>query len=220
MIAKAVRWTGSSAMVWDWDEPPWREVPSERLRNHMGQMPDPFPAVEVKIAYDNDAIFIMFRVADQYVRAVAAEHQDSVCGDSCVEFFFTPGSDVTSGYFNVEMNCGGVMLFHFNSEVRRGMHVIPKADCAKIVKVHSLSRMIDPEIREPVTWTVGYAVPMALLRRYCPVTSPAPHVIWRVNFYKCADNTSHPHWLTWVPVDYPKPNFHLPRSFGILEFNS
>jgi len=43
-------------------------------------------------------------------------------------------------------------------------------------------------------------------------------VTWRANFYKCADSTSHPHWLTWSPVDHPTPHFHLPAFFGTLEF--
>jgi hypothetical protein len=38
------------------------------------------------------------------------------------------------------------------------------------------------------------------------------------NFYKCADQTSHPHWLTWASVDYPQPKFHLPEFFGRLVF--
>jgi hypothetical protein len=47
---------------------------------------------------------------------------------------------------------------------------------------------------------------------------PAPGVRWRANFYKCAEHNSHPHWLMWAPIDFPKPNFHLPEFFGTLEF--
>ena len=39
------------------------------------------------------------------------------------------------------------------------------------------------------------------------VISPSPRAVWRVNFYKCADDTSHPHWLTWSPVELPDPKF-------------
>ncbi len=73
-------------------------------------------------------------------------------------------------------------------------------------------------IVEPVTWTAAYKIPIALLEKYSQVAYPGHKVEWRVNFYKCADATSHPHWLTWAPVDHPKPNFHLPRSFGTLQF--
>lgn len=201
-----------------WDKPPWQEIPPEPIRNYMGEKPDHFPKTEVKIAYDDRAIYVMFRVEDRYVRSTAAKNQDSVCGDSCVEFFFTPGSDVSEGYFNLEMNCGGTMLFHFHPGVGKGRIEIPGSDCDTIAKAHSLPRILDPEIQESVTWTVQYAIPIALLSRYCPVSTPKPQALWRANFYKCADNTSHPHWLTWSPVDHPKPNFHLPQSFGVLEF--
>jgi hypothetical protein len=217
MIATVRRLATPPKIGAGWNKPPWQEVPSELMRNYMGEKPDHFPKTEVKIAYEDTAIYAMFRVQDRYVRAIAAGHQDSVCGDSCVEFFFTPGSDVSKGYFNLEMNCGGTILFHFNPAPKKGIE-IPKSDCEKIAKAHSLPRIVDPEIQESITWTVEYSIPIALLRRYCQVSTPKPHALWRANFYKCADHSSHPHWLTWSPVDYPKPNFHLPQSFGVLEF--
>lgn len=201
-----------------WDRSPWKDVPSDPIRNYMGEKPEHFPTTEVKIAYGGMVIYVMFRVADRYVRAVAAEHQGNVWEDSCVEFFFTPGSDISSGYFNLEMNCGGTMLFHFQREPGKERQVIPLSECSKIRRAHSLPRIVDPEIEEPVTWTVEYWIPIALLKPYCPVATPAPRVEWRANFYKCADKTSHPHWLTWSPVNSPTPNFHLPQFFGILEF--
>jgi hypothetical protein len=218
MIATVKRLASSPKAGTVWNNPPWQDIPPELIRNYMGKKPDHFPKTEVKIAYDDMAIHVMFRVEDRYVRAIATKHQNSVCGDSCVEFFFTPGYDVLKGYFNFEMNCGGTILFHFNSGLKKGRIEIPASDCDKIITTHSLPSIVDPEIQESVTWTVEYSIPIALLRRYCSVSTPKPHVLWRANFYKCADSSSHPHWLTWSPVDYPKPNFHLPRSFGVLEF--
>ncbi len=203
----------------DWNSPPWRDIPSELLKNYMGKRPDHFPKTEVKIAYDDTAVYLMFRVEDRYVRAAAKYHQGNVWEDSCVEFFFTPNSDLSAGYFNLEMNCGGTMLFHFHPEADiKEKIVIPKSECSRIVCSHSLPQIVVPEIREPVTWTVAYSIPISLLKKYCKVITPALNVEWRANFYKCADKTSHPHWLTWSPVDFPKPNFHIPESFGILKF--
>jgi hypothetical protein len=59
---------------------------------------------------------------------------------------------------------------------------------------------------------------MEILQKYAPVQRPGPTVTWRANFYKCGDKTSHPHWLTWNPVDKPRPDFHLPQYFGTLVF--
>jgi len=218
MIARVKRLVCPPPEDAGWNKPPWQGISPELIGNFMGEKPDHFPKTEVKIAYEDAVIHLMFRVEDRYVRAIAAGHQESVCGDSCVEFFFTPGSDVSRGYFNLEMNCGGTMLFHFHPGTGKERIELPQSDCDKIKKTNSLPGTVDPEIQGSVTWSVAYSLPVALLGRYCQVSPPKPHVLWRANFYKCADNTSHPHWLTWSPVDYPKPNFHLPQSFGVLEF--
>lgn len=202
----------------DWTAHPWQGVPSAELQNYMGTKPDHFPKTEVKVAYDATALYVKFRVEDRYVRAVAEAHQDSVCLDSCVEFFFTPGSDVSKGYFNFEMNCGGTFLFHFQKVPRKDSIPIPLETCKRLSCSHSMPRIVDPEIQEPVIWTVEYAIPIALLQNYCDVVAPSANVEWRGNFYKCGDKTSHPHWLTWAPVEAPQPDFHKPLSFGSLRF--
>ena len=39
---------------------------------------------------------------------------------------------------------------------------------------------------------------------------------WKANFYKCGDETLHPHFGCWNPVVAEEPNFHLPEFFGTL----
>ena len=202
----------------DWDGPIWKEVSPLLIGRHMGERPDHIPRTQVKIAYDDEALHLIFQVEDRYVRAVAETHQSGVCRDSCVEFFFTPGTDTDVGYFNLEMNCGGTMLFHFQQGRGIRRQVIPEVELRRIQAAHSLPRLVDPEIEEPVTWTVTYRLPTAILESYCSVQTPATGVVWRANFYKCADQTSHPHWLTWAKVDRPLPDFHQPGFFGLLEF--
>ena len=38
------------------------------------------------------------------------------------------------------------------------------------------------------------------------------------NFYKCADETMNPHFVSWSPIDLPEPNFHCPEFFGNIHF--
>jgi hypothetical protein len=38
------------------------------------------------------------------------------------------------------------------------------------------------------------------------------------NFYKCADGTDSPHYVTWSPVKTEIPDFHRPEFFGELIF--
>ncbi len=218
MFYKAQRKPGFPIEDWVWNEPPWKDVPSLVIGNFMGPRPEHFPRAEVKVIYDTRALGVMFRVEDRYVRSVARNDQDAVYKDSCVEFFFTPGFDLSLGYFNLEMNCSGTMLFHFQPRPREDRIVIPASECTRVERVHSFPRIVLPEIQEPVTWTLAYEIPYDLLEIYCPVVKPGPEAVWRANFYKCGDHTSHPHWLTWAPVDRPKPDFHCPEFFGTLAF--
>jgi hypothetical protein len=219
MVYRAPKLSAPPTLDGDWDKPVWHPAPVAVLENYMGERPAHFPHTEFRVAYDMEAIYIIFRTADRYVRAVAEKEFDGpVYKDSCVEFFFTPGPDTNIGYFNLEMNCGGTLLFHCQTRPRQS-NTISIADCARITKFHQLPRIVNPEITTPTVWTVEYRLPLEIISRYMPkMTAPKPGVLWRANFYKCGDDTSHPHWLTWAPVDFPRPDFHRPESFGWLEF--
>lgn len=201
-----------------WEIAPWNTIDPVAVSNFMGKRPEHFPRTLVKVAYDAEAVYVKFRVEDQYVKAVHQKNQDPVYKDSCVEFFFTPGEDVEKGYFNLEMNCGGAMLFHHQLVPREGAVPISAMDIGEIEVASSLPHIVDPEISEEITWVVSYRIPYSILKKYHDFEDPKPGTIWRANFYKCADETSHPHWLTWSPVNFPNPDFHRPEFFGELHF--
>ncbi|MBX3436893.1 MAG: carbohydrate-binding family 9-like protein [Planctomycetaceae bacterium] len=203
-----------------WDGEFWQAIEPLELRHFMGERPEHFPRVQAKLAYDDESVHVIFRVEDRYVRAVAKQHQDAVYRDSCVEFFWTPGDDISQGYFNLEMNCGGTMLLHAHPFPGQKTKRLADADLARIEVAHSLPKIVDPEITDPTVWTVAYRLPIRMFQAYFPgeIRMPGPGVTWRANLYKCADDSSHPHWLTWSPVDFERPDFHRPQSFGTLEF--
>lgn len=204
----------------DWDKPVWKKVEALTLNYHMGEKPNHFPKVQAKIAYDSHNVYLIWKVEDQFIRAVAENHQGPVFKDSCVEFFFIPDNLGANEYFNLEMNCGGTMLFHHQDhEDRSSTRVsISNEDIAKMKVAHSLPRMIPDEIQEKTTWYLEYSIPFQVLDKYYSLETPGSGTRWKANLYKCADDTSHPHWLTWSPIDFPRPNFHLPQFFGQLVF--
>lgn len=207
-----------SAVNKDWNESHWKSIKPLQVSNYMGEKPEHFPETAAKIAYNDEAIYVLFKVEDRYVRSVYTEHQDPVYKDSCVEFFFTPGTDVSAGYFNLEMNCSGTMLFHHQIIPRQDAVSIHENDIQQIEVRTSLPSVVEPEIKEELTWTVGYRIPFSILKKYHVFDDPVPGTIWRANFYKCGDETSHPHWLTWAPIDLPEPDFHRPEFFGEIIF--
>lgn len=201
----------------DWNKPVWNETSELLLENFMGDRPEHFPKTRARLRYDDEYIYVIFKVEDRYIKAVATETNGRVWQDSCVEFFFSPGEDVERGYFNFEANCKGVYLFQYHpSDGSKGSFT--KEEYDQITISHSIDRDVTTESSEPEIWTLEYKIPFDILSNYIPVDKPKPGTVWRANLYKCADNTSHPHWITWAPVDHPKPNFHLPEYFGRLTF--
>jgi hypothetical protein len=201
-----------------WDKEIWEKTKSIRLNNFMGDSPSHFPETNVKLRYDRDNIYVIFNVNDRYIKAVEKETHGRVWEDSCVEFFFTPGPDIERGYFNFEANCKGVFLFKYHLGNSETNGTVSLEDCKKIKISPSLSRNVEQESAEPENWTLEYNIPISILSKYMKVDQPKPGASWRANFYKCADKSSHPHWLTWAPIDYPEPQFHLPEFFGELNF--
>ena len=201
-----------------WDQGDWANAVPVELTQFMGEKPSHFPRTQVKMLYDTENVYVFFRVEDNYVRAVAQNFHDPVCNDSCVEFFFTPGRDISKGYFNMETNCGGMILLCHQTGRGENVQEVSEEDCKKIQLLKSMPKIVDPEINGPTTWTVKYAIPYSILKKYADVDIPAAGTQWRANFYKCADMTSHPHWLTWNKVKRPGPDFHVPEYFGILVF--
>lgn len=203
----------------DWNKPQWQDAEAIEIGLYMGQKPEHIPNVQAKIAYDDDNIFVIFKVEDNYIKALAENHQDRVCGDSCVEFFFTPSSDIADGYMNVETNCCGKILFRYQKQRDVGMVPVSLEDIDKIEIAHSLpGEKITEEIQTPTTWTIEYRLPYSIIEKYTEFVKPERGVMWWANLYKCADQTSKPHWLTWSLVDKPEPDFHRPEYFGTLVF--
>jgi hypothetical protein len=120
------------------------------------------------------------------------------------------------------MNCGGALLSYFITDATplgngfAAYTPLTAEDGRKVTIRPSLPATIDPEWDQSVCWTLQFRIPFALLEKYmgCPVSSPSMN--WRGNFYKCAENNSHPHWASWQPL--PELNFHQPGYFGSLEF--
>ena len=97
---------------------------------------------------------------------------------------------------------------------------IPMASSLKGTKTAAdKSEQIEPEAVGDCTWCIEYHVPWSLFTKHFGVAAPPDAgTVWRCNFYKCADQTSHPHWGAWAPVGTTRPDFHRPSDFQQLVF--
>jgi hypothetical protein len=215
---KIQRLTGTLNIDANWEKSQWARIPSLVIANYMGEKPGFLPITEAKVQYDDENIYVIFQVQDRYVRAVETEIHGKVWEDACVEFFFAPERSEPLHYFNVEVNCGGTALISFNRVPGVDYTTLALRDMQQIEIAHTLPKIVNPEIAEPVVWTLEYRLPPDVLEKYTGFTHPKPGVIWRGNFQKCAETNSHPHWLTWARIEHPIPKFHMPQFFGKLEF--
>lgn len=213
-----------------WNGPYWQEANVLKIEVVRKESSSHHPQTELKLLYHDNAIFGLFRVKDKYVRAIRSGFQVSVCRDSCVEFFFKPKPE--SGYFNFEFNCSGAMLCFYivdNSRIPekerakipepnefRNYTPLKTEDLKKVKIFHSMPAKVDPEIQEDNEWFVSFEIPLKMLEKYTGKLGDLTGQIWEANCYKCADETSHPHWISWNPIK--EKNFHCPECFGVMEF--
>jgi len=171
------------------------------------------PNVNFHIAYSSEEIYIKYYVTENYVMAQKSQSNQSVCEDSCVEFFVAPVSDGL--YFNFEFNPIGTCLLGKGSG-RHDSRVQNPEIIKKIRRLSSLGTTTFDEKEGKQSWTLTVAIPLDIL-----FGNPVPELsgkIIRANFYKCGDNLSKMHYLTWNPVGTDNPDYHQPEYFGVLEF--
>lgn len=215
------RASSSPADLLNFDAPFWEPAQILKIDHFYPQSSDHRPVVRAKLLHDEQNIYIVFDVQDQFVRVVAKGYQSAVCRDACVEFFVRPKPD--KAYLNFETSGGGAMLCYFIENHERtdgGFKKFAKVTdqwLDQIKVLHTLPPRVEPEIAEPTHWSLAYAIPRTLIEAHVGPLGTLAGQTWRANFFKCADDCSHPHWASWSPIE-GKLNFHVPQYFGQITF--
>lgn len=172
------------------------------------------PEVTFKIGYGEQEIFLKFIVREHFVKAQMTRSNQQVYEDSCVEFFVAPSNDGI--YFNFEFNAIGTILMG-RGKSRHDDRLCDPAVISHIRRSGTLGTEPFDERRGDQLWELTVAIPYDI---FLPegMTSPAGVTI-RANFYKCGDKLSHPHYLSWNPIETESPDFHRPEYFGTLRFD-
>ncbi|OHD81936.1 MAG: hypothetical protein A3J97_01390 [Spirochaetes bacterium RIFOXYC1_FULL_54_7] len=207
----------------EWDSQHWKYADELEVSIFHPRSVSNHPQTRCRVLYDKHFLYWSFIVKDCWVRAGELEFQGPVCRDSCVEFFIQPGAG--AAYFNFEVNCIGTLQLFYIEDPTRTKTGFGKAtpvsatDAADIQIWTSIQeRPYLPENDEPMEWRMDAAVPFDLFRKHVPGFSPPIQgTEWKGNFYKCADDSSHPHWASWAPIGN-ELNFHVPQYFGALRF--
>ena len=170
------------------------------------------PKVSFNIAHNGDSIFIKYDVEEHEVLARFKEINDPVYRDSCVEFFIA--FDDETAYYNIEFNRLGTCLGRFGME-REDRIALP-VDVLKTIRYDRTIRQIQSGGGAAINWTLTVEVPVGVFRFH--KFNSIRYKKSKMNFFKCGDDLSQPHYLAWNNIIAPEPNFHLPEFFGRVEF--
>ncbi|MDR2473527.1 MAG: hypothetical protein LBD53_08230 [Tannerella sp.] len=165
------------------------------------------PIVVFDIARGAKEMYIHYFVRGLSLKAVADKDGQFVHIDSCVEFFMRKKDE--QSYINFEFNCIGTCLAA-RGDSRHDRTPFEADEYLKLRRYSTVQKLPFAELKGLYEWELTVAIPFELMGLD---GANLPDMI-RGNFYKCADETANPHYVTWSPIGLPKPDYHCPDFFG------
>ena len=188
-------------------------IPFEHVACDNWKWSDRNPVVTFRFVHCSDKIYLHFHIVETEIIARAAEDDGRVWEDSCCEFFLSP--DRNDWYYNFECNCIGTLVLH--GGLRGGNRPSGPAEA------YSAVRRFTTLGREPIglktgrfEWDLVEEISVSALWNHD--IKSLDGLTMAANFYKCGDALAHPHYLSWNPIDLPKPLFHCPEFFRPILF--
>ena len=169
------------------------------------------PIVAFDIIRSEKSLYIRYFVKGFSLKAVFDKDDSDVHLDSCVEFFMQRCGD--EEYMNFEFNCIGAC--DAARRISRDQKTsLTAAEYKSIRRYSSLEENTFEEKKGIYEWELLVSIQFEVMGLN---PTHLPEKI-KGNFYKCADDTEYPHFVSWNPIDLPHPNFHCPKFFGDIYF--
>ncbi len=171
------------------------------------------PQVGFRIFHTGGDLLLRFDVEERYTAARTLDDNGPVWTDSCVEFFFRPEGN--GCYYNFECNCIGTLLVGHRQDRDHAEHA-PAETLRTVRRRATYPHATLPETEGDNRWTLTLVIPASALFRDRIVSWDS--MKGAMNLYKCGDGLSQPHYLSWRPIETPKPDFHRPEYFEPVFF--
>ena len=172
------------------------------------------PEVSFRIGHSEEMLYLKFYVSEAHILAQHSQPNTATHRDSCVEFFIDP--DQSGGYYNFEFNCIGTTHLAYGPNRQKRSFVDPDQILDQVFTASTLGTTPFEEKSGAFQWEMVVALPASLFVHHPDLNFKALQS--KANFYKCGDDTSLPHYLSWNEINSPKPDFHRPEFFGSLLF--
>ncbi len=180
----------------------WKKIKAVSLHSPWKQYYGGYKT-KAKLFHTDQAIYINIKTTETEILSKRTTRNSLVCVESCMELFLAP-SEQDKRYFNFEINAKGTLF--------SGLCTCQE----NITKLKDDIRIFD--IKTVVTdkgWELFFKVPFWFIKKYFNQISP----VMRGNLYKCAEQTSHPHFFIWSNIVSKTPDFHSPQFFGELKLS-
>ena len=166
------------------------------------------PDLKFRIGHVKDEIWLKYYVTEKNILAMETRTNGDVYKDSTVEFFISVDG---KNYYNFEFSCiGTIHLAH--GEGRNNRKMIDPEIVEKIEIESSLGNQPFEEKSGNFTWEMMIRIPVECFA--FDKIKTVQGLKATANFYKCGDETSEPHFVTWNPIGTDNPDYHCPEYFG------
>ena len=170
------------------------------------------PGLNFRIGHTGNEIWLKYYVKEKYILAQETRTNGEVYKDSTVEFFISLDKE---NYYNFEFNCIGTVHLAYGPGRGNRKFVAPET-VEKIEISSSLGNQPFKEKKGGFEWEMMIRIPISCFA-FDNIKS-LEGMKATANFYKCGDDTSEPHYVTWNPVKTENPDYHRPEFFGRVEF--
>lgn len=169
------------------------------------------PDVHFAIAYSDDCFILKYYVKEKAIKATYTQPNEPVHRDSCVEFFIGFGTEFD--YYNFGFNCIGTCSIGFGRG-RENRKLLPEG-LIRLIKSHSRLTQNTNGVYGGVSWELTVMIPLEVFSHHSFTSLKGQQC--HANFYKCGDELSDPHFLTWHNIECDYPDFHHPEFFGEIK---
>jgi hypothetical protein len=170
------------------------------------------PKLSFRIGHIDKEIWLKYYVTEKNILARETRINGEVYKDSTVEFFISVDG---LNYYNFEFSCIGIT--HLAHGPGRGNRNFVDPEIVKKIEIESsLGNKPFEEKKGNFEWEMMIRIPLECfafdkIKTLSGLKATA-------NFYKCGDETSEPHYISWNPIGTENPDYHCPQYFGKVQF--
>jgi len=184
----------------EWDKP----VPVRFDMDWQGKNEDAGRETEVRLLWTPAVLFVRFvcryRELTTFPDAEADGYRHELWDRDVAEIFVQPDRFGSRHYKEFEVAPNGYWI---DLDIYPGGLARLNSGLRRRVQVNEAKQV----------WTAELALPVGAIGGRA-----APGQKWLVNFYRC-EGTDPGRWYSaWRPTCTEKPNFHVPESFGVVQF--